>query len=327
MTATRRELVGMTVAATAAASMLSAPARAATGKNLRDSLYVAAVTPVDANMKFDAAAYKDMLAFWKAEGADGVLVLGTTGEGQSFSNAERKAITEFSVKNSAGLDVIVGTGTANYPDTIELTKHAAAAGANSVLVVPPYYTKNPSSAQVLAYFDRVFAEVKTPVRYYHIPRVTGVPVTDMTMWKALTKYPNFFGAKDSNGDAAEMEAMAKEMPNVPTLTGTDPLIEQALGRGHGAILASGNLYTRQLAAVWKAYRAKADIKPALEKLKNAQALLRQPGYGQGANATKYALSVMLGGRQTFSRPPAGDDLSDAEKANIRKGVGQLKAMG
>jgi dihydrodipicolinate synthase/N-acetylneuraminate lyase len=103
-------------------------------------------------------------------------------------------------------------------------------------------------------------------------------------------------------------------------------MEQALAKGNGAILASGNVYTRQLAAVWAAHRAGRDLAAPIAKLKEAQALLRQPGYGQGMAATKYALSVLLGGRRAYSRPPQLDALTDAEMANIRVGIAKLKAL-
>jgi len=292
----------------------------------RDGLWVAALTPVDKNMNFDAAAYKDMLALWKSQGADGALVLGTTGEGQSFSLGERKKIAEFALANSAGLDIIVGTGTANFPDTIDLSKHAANAGANSVLIVPPFYEKNPSADGVLRYFDKIFNEVKSPVRYYHIPRTTGVPVKDMTMWHKLGEYPNFVGVKDSNGDAEEYDEIVRQLPNAAVFTGTDGLVEKALGSGNGAILASANIFTRQLAAVWSAHRAGQPLTTALAALKSAQSLLRQPGYGQGMSASKYALSMLLGSKQLFSRPPEMDALSDTEMANIRSGVAKIKAL-
>ncbi len=331
MNTTRRQFVSAGTAAALALSTNNVRASAAqparTFKSPRDGLWVAAVTPVDRNMMFDSAAYKDMLAWWKSQGADGALVLGTTGEGQSFSISERKKIAEFAIDNSSGLDIIVGTGTANFPDTIDLSRHAADAGANSVLIVPPYYEKNPSGDGVLRYFDKVFAEVKSPVRYYHIPRTTGVPITDVSVWQKLGQHSNFVGVKDSNGDAAEYDTIVGQLPNVAVFTGTDGLMQQALSSGNGAILASGNLYTRQLAAIWAAHRAGKDLAGSIANLKVAQALLRQPGYGQGLSATKYALSVMLGSQRTFSRPPAIDTLTDTEMANIRSGVAQLKALG
>jgi len=172
----------------------------------------------------------------------------------------------------------------------------------------------------------VFAQVKTPARYYHIPGWTGVAITDMSFWTRLGQHANLEGVKCTIGDAKEFETISTLLPDRAIVTGTDGMVEQALGHGNGAILASGNVFARQIAAVWAAHRAGADIKAPMAKFNEAKALFRQEGYGSGAIAEKYALSVILGTRQTFSRPPQLNNLSDAEKANIHKAVAQLKAM-
>ena len=334
MDTTRRDFVGI---GAAAAAVASTGAHAATAKGAKadvnkpyagkhDALYVAAYGPVDSNLKWDHGAFDEMLAYWKANGADGALVLGSTGEGQSFSMAERKAVIERVGKNKHGLEIIVATGTPNFPDTIELSKHAADHGADCSLIVPPFYAPKPSGDGVLAYFDKVFAQVKTPVRYYHIESWTGVPVTDMKVWSTLAQNSQFVGVKYTGRDPKEYENIAAQMPTKTVHTGTDGNVELSLSHGNGAILASANIFTRQWAEVWKAKRAGQDIKPLMAKVQAAQALFKQEGYGKGTAADKYALSVLLGSRQTFSRPPELNNVSDAEKANIRNAVAQLKAM-
>src|SRR3981189_722260 len=107
-------------------------AEAASGEKML--FWVAASTPCDKDLKFDAELYKDLLAYLKSQGADGVVVLGTTGEFPSFSFAERKKIAETALKNRNGLNIIVGPGTANFPETIELSKHAEENGAKGLRV-------------------------------------------------------------------------------------------------------------------------------------------------------------------------------------------------
>ena len=332
MNLNRRTFVGMSVAV-AAASKLAAKAPMPTTNPLkapRDRFWIAALSPLDSRGNFDNGANDAMLAYWKSAGADGVLLLGTTGRGQSFSVAERKRILENASRNKHGLDFIVGTGTVNAPETIELSKHAADNGADCVLIVPPFYEKNPKPDGVIAYFDQIFARVKTPVRYYHIPRVTGVPVP-ASVFAALTKYPNFAGVKDSNGDAAEYEKIVQATPGLSILTGTDNLLEAALSHGNGCILASGNIYTKYIAAVFQAHRAGQDIKPAIAHLQDAQKTYREAlgatsgpgGYGRGEAANKYALSVLLGLDCAYVRPPAVP-LPDEMKPSIKAGIDQLK---
>jgi len=164
MDSTRRSFMGMSVAA---ATMAAGPASAVSApvSGAKDKFWVAAVTPCDRNYEFDPGAYRQQLQWWKAQGADGVLVLGTNGEGPSFSVAERKKIAEFALKNKMGLDMIVTTGTSNFKETIELSQHAAAVGADSLLIQPPFYYKNPELPGLLEYFRLVLDKVPaTPVR-------------------------------------------------------------------------------------------------------------------------------------------------------------------
>ena len=105
---------------------------------------MAAVTPCDSKGKFDDALYRDLMPCLKERGADGVVVLGTTGEFPSFSTAEQQEGGEVALKHRAGLRMIVQVGTSNLPETLELLNHAQANGADGVLCIPPFYYKNPT---------------------------------------------------------------------------------------------------------------------------------------------------------------------------------------
>src|SRR5438105_6496766 len=129
--------------------------------------WVAASTPCDKYLKFDEELYKDLLAYLKANGADGVVVLGTTGEFPSFSVTERKKVAETAFKHSNGLNIIVSPGTANFPETLELSQHAEANGADGLLVVPPFYYKHPSLEGFTRYFSMIFEQFKIPIIIYN----------------------------------------------------------------------------------------------------------------------------------------------------------------
>jgi 4-hydroxy-tetrahydrodipicolinate synthase len=336
MDTSRRDFMGLSMA-TAAATLASGsrnaiaseaptpPLAKTAGETVKDRFWIAAVTPCDKNYNFDEGAYRDQLSWWKTQGAEGILVLGTNGEGPSYSVAERKHIAEFALRNKMGLDMIVGTGTANIHETIELSQHAAANGADSALIVPPFFFKKPVNEGLVRYFAAIFEQVKTPVRYYHIPQVTGVPV-DLTVLRNLAQYPNFIGLKDSNGDPAEYETIADGLPaSLNVISGTDNNMLAALRRGNGAILGSGNLYTKQVAAVFAAHRGGKDVNAAMKKLEAVTSLMEGGDY-YNPSAIKYSLNLMMGNkRTTFTRPPwaeIGDDL----KARIRVGLAKVKEL-
>ena len=326
MDPTRRMFVGMSAAAAAVAAG-AAPAASAPMLQAKDKFWIAAVTPCDKNYEFDAGAYADQLAWWKSQGADGVLVLGTNGEGPSFSVAERKKIAETAIKHRNGLDLIVTTGTPNFKETIELSQHAASIGADSLLIQPPFYYKNPKGDGVVEYFRLIFDKVpNAPIRYYHIPQVTGVPIEPAVVNK-LAEHPNFIGIKNSHGIPEEFEAFSTQTPSrLNIISGTDNNMLAALKHGNGVILGSGNVYTKLVAGVFAAHRAGRDPQPAFDKLVKATSMMEANGYGSNYNAIKYALNLMMGtSRVNVARPPHVS-LSDDEKAKLHTGVTQLKTM-
>src|SRR3984957_14534637 len=106
MTATtRRTFLGAAAAATAIAAPRASKVPGASVEKC--IFYVAACTPCDKNLKFDEGVYRDMMAYFKDQGADGVVVTGTTGEYPSFSTVERKKIQETALKHRAGLTSMI----------------------------------------------------------------------------------------------------------------------------------------------------------------------------------------------------------------------------
>jgi 4-hydroxy-tetrahydrodipicolinate synthase len=285
--------------------------------------WVAAATPCDKALKFDEGIYKEMMAYFKENGADGVVVLGTTGEYPSFSVVERKKIAETALKHRSGLNIIVSPGTPNFPETIELSQHAAANGADGLLIIPPFYYKQPPLEGLTKYYSLIFEQVTIPINLYHIPRTSGVPIT-IELLHSLEKYPNLAGIKDSNGDAAEYERYVKEFPKLNMRTGTGNNLKHALDNGMGAILMEGNLFTKQVAAVFEAKRAGKDIAEPLARLGQAQQLLRPAGVNS-YGPMKYALSLLMGTRQTYQRPPNAD-VTDEQKQKIKDALQQMKQL-
>jgi 4-hydroxy-tetrahydrodipicolinate synthase len=283
--------------------------------------WIAALTPCDKNLKFEEGLYRDMMAYFKENGADGIVVLGSTGEYPSFSVAERKKIAETALKHRNGMNMIICSGTSNFPETIELSQHAAANGADGLLIIPPFYYKQPPLEGLTKYFSLIFEQVSIPINLYHYPRMSAVPVTPELL-HSLEKYPNLAGIKDSNGDAPEYEQYVKEFPKLNMRTGTGNNLKAALDSGMGAILAEGNLFTKQIAAVFAAKRAGQDIDAPLGKLRDAQQVLRSGGVF-GFGPMKYALSLQMGSAQSYQRPPH-PDVTEEQKAKIREGLEQIK---
>jgi 4-hydroxy-tetrahydrodipicolinate synthase len=324
METTRRDaLIGGAAVATMMAAASGVQAQARPFPKVIFSM--AAVTPCDRNGRFDPAMYKDVLQYFESQGAEGVVVLGTTGEFPSFSRAERRIIMETAGKNKGKLEILNNPGTPNLPETVELAKHAVDNGADGFLIIPPFYYNNPPTEGLIKYYSGIFDEVHKPIHLYHIPGTSEAPISHDLLRALKAKYPNVAGIKDSTGNAEGYSAFCKAFPDLNMRTGTSSNLETAFENGMGGILADGNLFTRKCADIYAAYRAGQDWKVPLKKLRDAQAVMRAGGTG-GYGPMKYALSQIMGVPQFYQRAPQ-PDVTEAQKTTIRAALAQLKTMG
>jgi 4-hydroxy-tetrahydrodipicolinate synthase len=315
-------VVGNTVMPEAAGAMPRATnASPASGEKVL--FWVAASTPCDKNLSFDPELYKDLLAYLKENGADGVVVLGTTGEFPSFSTVERKKVAEAAFKHRNGLNIIVSSGTSNFPETLEISMHAQENGADGLLIVPPFYYKHPPLEGLTKYYSLIFEKVTIPINLYHIPFATGIPIS-LELMHSLEKYPNLAGIKDSRSDPEEYHRFVAEFPKLNMRTGTTTNLKYALDNGMGAILAEGNNFTALIAAVFAAKRAGKDFSEPLAKFETALKLLRAGGVDE-YGPMKYALSLQMGTRQFYQRPPNAD-VTEEQKTKIKDALDEIKKM-
>ncbi len=331
MNTTRREAIGLMGAAAvatlaSAAPVLAAPTERKLGSASKPLYWVAAATPCDKNLKFVPSAFRDMLQYFKQNGADGIVVLGATGEFASFSVAERKLIAETALKDKLGMNIIVGPGTSNIDETVELAKHAEANGADGLLVVPPFFYKKPPLDALTRYYSTLFEAVSLPINLFHIPAASGVPISHELLHR-LMRYPNLAGLKDSSGVPAEYAAFVSAFPQLNMRTGAELNIPYALDHGMGAMCQDGNVFTKALGDVFAAYRAGQDYHPAFAAY-NAQRKIMKDLQTDVWNSgpLKYALSQQMGVPQTYPRPPF-NEVTDAQKAAIRDGLARMKALG
>ena len=286
-------------------------AAARIGQSDGPQFFVAAVTTLDRSQRFDDAMNKDYLAFVAAGGADGALAMGTTGEFASFSVKERKQILESFLRHKGKLAIMCQVGTPNLPETLELLEHAAAVGAGSALVLPPFYYKGPSIDGLVAYYEPILKAARIPVLLYNIPQVSGVAITPELL-RRLSSFDRLYGMKDSFNKADVLVANIRAFPKLKFLTGVPQNIVADLeASGAGALTGNGSVLLHQTRAVFDAWSKSGDAKAAQQRLNEAGAVFS--GY-DGIPATKYALSLM-GLRESAVRPPFMS-LSDAQKKEL-----------
>jgi 4-hydroxy-tetrahydrodipicolinate synthase len=186
-----------------------------------------------------------------ANGCNGLGVMGTTGEANSFGLHERKQILEGLIARDVPASVMMpGTGTANIADTVELTKHARDAGCRGVLVLPPFYYKAPSDDGLYAYFSEVINRVGGGIALYlyHFPQQSAVPFSLDLIGRLTKAFPGVVkGVKDSSGDYANMKAMidAFAKDGFEVYSGSDEFVQKILADGGaGCITAASNVNAR-----------------------------------------------------------------------------------
>lgn len=219
----------------------------------------AAATPVRADLSADHAKLAAHCKQLLADGCHGVALLGSTGEANSFSVAERMAILEAVV--AAGVPaaaLLPGTGVCALPDTIALTKHALSLGVTRVVMLPPFYYKKPSDQALIDSYSYVFDQIgdaRLKVILYHIPPISQIPITEAVIEGLLKRYPGTIaGVKDSSGDFANMTHLVATFPQLSILAGADPLMKKLLeAGGAGCITATSNVAARYLRTVFDGF--------------------------------------------------------------------------
>ena len=260
---------------------------------------VALLTMTDQRGKLDDALNRDYLAYLAAGGADGGLVMGTTGEFASFSVPERKQALESTMKHRGKLAVICQVGACNLPDTLDLLDHAGRVGVDAALVVPPYYYKNPSVEGLAAFLEPVLRAAKLPVMLYNIPQVSGAPITPELL-RRLTPFERLYGMKDSYSKPDALVAFLREFPKLHIMTGVPGNIEVNLKNGGaGGLTGNGSVFLKETAAILDAFRNGGDVHAAQERLDTAAKMLSSY---DGVPAMKFALTK-FGLKESGVRPP------------------------
>src|SRR5512138_2585417 len=160
---------------------------------------VAIVTPMREDSSLDLARFKNLIDWHVAEGTDGIVVVGTTGESPTVNFDEHKELIRIGVQHSRGrIPIIAGTGGNSTAEAIELTESAKKAGANACLSVVPYYNK-PTQEGMYRHFRAVAERVDLPQVLYNVPTRTVADLANDTVLR-LAQVPNIVGIKDATSD-------------------------------------------------------------------------------------------------------------------------------
>jgi 4-hydroxy-tetrahydrodipicolinate synthase len=225
---------------------------------------VAIVTPMHEDGRLDLPRFRALIDWHIAEGTDGIVVVGTTGESPTVDFDEHKELIRIAVEHSRGrIPVIAGTGGNSTVEAIELTESAKKAGANACLSVVPYYNK-PTQEGMYRHFRAVAERVDIPQVLYNVPGRTVADLANDTTLR-LAQVPNIVGIKDATANIERGSDLVRRAPKDFTIYSGDDASGLALifMGGRGIISVTANAAPRLMHEMCAAGLA-GDVKRARE---------------------------------------------------------------
>ncbi len=210
--------------------------------NMARGSLVAIVTPMSDDGALDLDALRRLVDWHIAEGTDGIVIVGTTGESPTVSYDEHCSLIRVAVEQAAGrVPVIAGTGGNSTAEAIELTECAKRAGAQAGLSVVPYYNK-PTQEGLYQHYKKIAEAVDLPLILYNVPGRTVADLSNDTTLR-LAQVPGIVGIKDATGNMERAGDLLRRAPKDFALYSGDDasgLPFMLLG-GHGVISVTANV--------------------------------------------------------------------------------------
>jgi 4-hydroxy-tetrahydrodipicolinate synthase len=225
--------------------------------------FTALVTPFK-NGSLDEKMFRDLVEWQIAEGTNGLVPVGTTGESPTLSHDEHEQVVEWCIDQAKGrVPVVAGAGSNSTREAVSLAQHAEKAGADAVLVVTPYYNK-PTQEGMYQHFKAINDAIGIPIIIYNIPPRSVIDMSVDTM-KRLFELKNIAGVKDATANMVRVtQQRAACGDDFNQMSGEDIT---ALGfmahGGHGCISVTSNVAPR-LCAEFQAACLRGDFAAALK---------------------------------------------------------------
>jgi 4-hydroxy-tetrahydrodipicolinate synthase len=267
------------------------------------AVITAIVTPFDEQLRVDEDAFVSLMHHLAANGSDGFVVAGTTGEASTLSDREHLGLVELAARERPdGVTIIAGAGSNDTRHAVELTQRAGELDVDAVLSVTPYYNR-PNERGILAHFEAVAAASAVPVVLYNIPSRTG---TDMPndLLARLAQIERIDFVKQSNA------ANLAPVEGLRVYAGDDTLFARTLDMGEpGGILVASHIVGPQMRRMVDEPENRTEIDASLQDVYATLFLTSNP------TCTKAALEL-LGHRVGGLRLPMVE-ADDAEREAVR----------
>lgn len=269
-------------------------------------VFTATLTPMNKDLTVNYDALILHINYLLNNGSNGICLLGTTGEANSFTLEERIEIIDKVI--DAGINpikLLIGTGCCAFPDTVKLTKHAVSKGAGGILLLPPFFYKNLSDKGVVDYFKLIADKINDEnlkIYLYHFPKMTGVPFTLSLTKKLINALPGtIVGMKDSSGDWDNTKTIQKGIPGFKMYSGSETFLLDSLRLGGmGCISATGNATVKLIAEVYNNWENE-NADSLQENLNKVRKAFEVTAFASGL---KYMFAFWTGNKNWLNlRPP------------------------
>jgi 4-hydroxy-tetrahydrodipicolinate synthase len=293
-------------------------------------VYAAAITPLLADQTVAIDDVIKLMDYLARRGCHGVLLLGTTGEGPSFSRGERLELWKAALairKTHPKFHLLAGTGTPSLDETIDLTRLAFDLGMDGVIVLPPYFYRNVTEEGLFAWYNQVLLKAVPAGGFlfaYHIPQITGITLSLDLFARLKDAFPErFAGIKDSSGDRDHARHLGERFgKELCVFSGNDRLFNLALKhQASGCITYLANIRSQDLRLVWDAHERNEEDLEAQARLEAARMILDK--YPPAAASLKVVAHRLYHFRRWAVRPP----LIPLSEENEESLVEELKLAG
>ena len=220
-------------------------------------ILTAMVTPFDERGELDLGEAQRLARWLVDRGNDGLVVAGSTGEGQTLDARERTDLWR-AVKDAVGNDAVIvaNAGTNSTRESVAAVEQAASAGVDAILAVVPYYNK-PTQSGMLAHFGAIAQATQLPVVVYNIPGRTAANMLPETLFELARRHTNLAGVKESSGDLKQIGLILRgRTEGFVVWAGDDHLFLPCLALGaDGVVGVASHLCSQEYRRMLDAYRA------------------------------------------------------------------------
>ncbi|WP_153732959.1 4-hydroxy-tetrahydrodipicolinate synthase [Sporosarcina obsidiansis] len=254
-------------------------------------IVTAMVTPFDGRGEIDFEATRNLINHLIANGSDGLVVSGTTGESPTLTNEEKVELFKFTVEVVAGrVPVIAGTGTNNTKESIGMTKLAEDAGVDGIMLVTPYYNK-PCQEGMYQHFKTIANTTSLPVMLYNIPGRSAVNMEAETIIR-LADVPNIVAVKEASGNLEAMASIIEHTPDSFSLySGDDGLTLPVLAIGGiGVVSVSAHVIGNEMQSMINHFKS-GNLQAAAKEHRQLLPIMKEMFKAPNPSPVKAALNL------------------------------------